>query len=166
MICDYNFSPDAQKRIQTINPVDKDNLYIQQVLYEWAPSLLSKISDIRSALQKAGQVENLEILEKLQKTFLFENYKEHFTSLIPKSSEVFPIVLSHNDVQENNLLIQHSDNSKLLLIDYEYAGWNPMAMDLANWINETMLDNSYPEKNGIAWYTQNIMDSEEVRTMI
>lgn len=54
----------------------------------------------------------------------------------------------------------------MLLIDYEYAGWNPMAMDLANWINETMLDNSYPEKNGIAWYTQNIMDTDEVRMMI
>jgi thiamine kinase-like enzyme len=36
------------------------------------------------------------------------------------------------------------DNSKLMIIDYEYSGWNPMAMDLANYFNETMLDNSYP----------------------
>jgi len=35
------------------------------------------------------------------------------------------------------------------MIDYEYAGWNPMAMDVANYVNETMLDNSYPGLNGI-----------------
>jgi thiamine kinase-like enzyme len=45
------------------------------------------------------------------------------------------------------------DNHELLLIDYEYAGWNPMAMDLANYLNETMLDNAYPFRNGIHWYT-------------
>jgi len=38
-------------------------------------------------------------------------------------------------------------------------------MDLANYINETMLDNSYPGKNGIAWYLENCMSSEEVESM-
>lgn len=52
-----------------------------------------------------------------------------------------------------------------MLIDYEYAGWNPMAMDLANFINETMLDNAYPFKNGIAIYMKNCMDYEEVTKM-
>ena len=32
-----------------------------------------------------------------------------------------------------------------------------MAMDLANYLNETMLDNAYPGKNGIAWYLENCM---------
>jgi len=50
------------------------------------------------------------------------------------------------------------DNRKLMIIDYEYSGWNPMAMDLANYVNETMLDNSYPFENGIAWYLDNCMD--------
>ena len=40
--------------------------------------------------------------------------------------------------------MNYEDNRKLMIIDYEYAGWNPMAMDLANYLNETMLDNSYP----------------------
>jgi len=50
-----------------------------------------------------------------------------------------------------------ADNRKFLIIDYEYAGWNPMAMDLANYLNESMLDNAYPLKNGIDYYTDNCM---------
>lgn len=57
------------------------------------------------------------------------------------------------------------DNRKFLIIDYEYAGWNPMAMDLANYLNESMLDNAYPLKNGIAYYTDNCMTKQEVKDM-
>ena len=58
-----------------------------------------------------------------------------------------------------------ADNRKFLIIDYEYAGWNPMAMDLANYLNESMLDNAYPLKNGITYYTDNCMTKQEVRDM-
>jgi len=30
-----------------------------------------------------------------------------------------------------------------MIIDCEYGGWNPMAYDLAVYINETMADNNY-----------------------
>jgi len=53
--------------------------------------------------------------------------------------------------------MERSNNANLLLIDYEYGGWNPMAMDLAMYTCETMLDNGYPEKNGISWYLDNCM---------
>ena len=52
-----------------------------------------------------------------------------------------------------------------MIIDYEYAGWNPMAMDLANYLNETMLDNAYQEKNGITWYLENCMTRPELESM-
>ena len=54
-----------------------------------------------------------------------------------------------------------TNNRDFILIDNEYAGWNPMAMDLAVYINETMNDNSYPGKNGVEWYLDNIMDNNE-----
>ena len=63
------------------------------------------------------------------------------------------------------VLMERLNNENMLLIDYEYGGWNPMAMDLANYINETMLDNGYPEKNGIAWYLNNCMTKSEVKDM-
>jgi len=48
------------------------------------------------------------------------------------------------------------------MIDYEYAGWNPMTMDIANYVNETALDNSYPGQNGIWLYTDNFMSESEI----
>lgn len=59
-----------------------------------------------------------------------------------------------------------NDNRELILIDYEYAGWNPMAMDVAVFINETMNDNSYLGKNGVEWYTDNIMSEHELEHFV
>ena len=166
MICDYNFSREAQELVNKHDKLDANNLFFHSVLRKWAPSLISKLDSISKALTDAGQIGNLKILKALETKFLFEGYKEHFSKMIPEVSDLFPVVLCHNDVLENNILLHHSDNSKVLLIDYEYSGWNPMAMDLANWVNETMLDNSYPEKNGIEFYTENIMDNDEIEIML
>jgi thiamine kinase-like enzyme len=57
------------------------------------------------------------------------------------------------------------DNQNVLMIDYEYAGWNPMCMDIANYINETTLDNSYPGLNGIQLYPDNFMSDFEIELM-
>ena len=59
-----------------------------------------------------------------------------------------------------------TDNRDLLLIDNEYAGWNPMAMDLAVYLNETMIDNSHPGDNGVKVYLSNYMEPSEQRRMI
>ena len=58
------------------------------------------------------------------------------------------------------------NNRELIIIDNEYAGWNPMAMDVAVFINETMNDNSYPGKNGVEWYTDNIMSELELERFV
>jgi thiamine kinase-like enzyme len=91
----------------------------------------------------------LKTLDTFERTFLFKGYEEYFGSLIPKDSEV---VLAHNDAQENNILTSLEDNTQMILIDFEYTQWNPRAMDIANYFNETMLDNAYPLGNGIKDY--------------
>lgn len=53
------------------------------------------------------------------------------------------------------------DNRDLLIIDNEYAGWNPMAMDLAVYINETMINNTHPADNGVKEYADNLMSEYE-----
>ena len=78
----------------------------------------------------------------------------------------FPTVLSHNDIHQNNILMRLSDNRDLLLIDNEYAGWNPMAMDIAVFINECMIDNSYPGENGVKEYIDNAMSVPECERLI
>ena len=59
-----------------------------------------------------------------------------------------------------------NNNREFIVIDNEYAGWNPMAMDLAVYINETMNHNSHPGKNGVEWYLDNIMNMEEQELLI
>jgi len=59
-----------------------------------------------------------------------------------------------------------ADNRDLLIIDNEYAGWNPMAMDLAVYINETMINNTHPEDNGVKEYADNLMSEYEQEQMI
>jgi len=77
---------------------------------------------------------------------------------VPRDSEV---VLGHNDAQENNILSSLENAENIILIDYEYTGWAPRAMDLANYFNETMLDNDYPLKNGIGYYLNNFINDYE-----
>ena len=53
------------------------------------------------------------------------------------------------------------DNEKLTLIDYEYGGWNVFAFDIANYLNEYMLDNNWSAGNGIRCYVRNYATAEE-----
>ena len=49
----------------------------------------------------------------------------------------------------------------MTLIDYEYADWNPMQFDIANYLNETMIDNAHPKDFGIAYYPDNMLSDRE-----
>jgi thiamine kinase-like enzyme len=55
------------------------------------------------------------------------------------------LVFSHNDFQENNVLVRHLDKSTLTLIDFEYAAKNFRGYDLAAYVNECFLDYKYPK---------------------
>ena len=80
---------------------------------------------------------------------MFPGAQEKFRKLIPYESE---IVLAHNDAQENNILANLEDLTQIIFIDFEYTAWNPRAMDIANYFNETMLDNAHPVGSGIKCY--------------
>ena len=76
----------------------------------------------------------------LEDTYLKPGYQEVMKSLVPRDK----IVLAHNDAQENNILCSLEDNEQIVLIDYEYGLWNPAYYDVANYLNEFVLDNAYP----------------------
>ncbi|KAI9019671.1 kinase-like domain-containing protein [Hyaloraphidium curvatum] len=54
-----------------------------------------------------------------------------------------PIVFSHNDMQYGNVLKKKLDDS-LVLVDYEYAGFNMRGYDIANHFCEWMYDYHLP----------------------
>ena len=57
------------------------------------------------------------------------------------------------------------NNENLIVIDYEYAGWNPIAYDIANFINECVVDLAHPGPTGIKYYYNNFPDSTERETL-
>lgn len=95
------------------------------------------------------------ILDHFEKVFLNQESLAFHKGLIPRDSDV---VLAHNDAQENNILASLYDLTKIIFIDFEYTAWNPRAMDLANYFNETMLDNAHPVGNGIKFYIENFIN--------
>lgn len=57
------------------------------------------------------------------------------------------------------------DNENMMLIDFEYAGWNPAAYDLANFINEMAFDNNHPKDHGIKLYKNNFPGEDERKNL-
>lgn len=89
------------------------------------------------------------ILENIQKWTLlakgikpdFEelySYEERIISMI-KSISSIGISLCHNDLQKNNILVE-KDTTDIRLIDFEYAGYNYIEFDIANFLCELSID--------------------------
>lgn len=55
-------------------------------------------------------------------------------------------IFSHNDFQENNVMIWFEDHTKISLIDFEYSSLNYRGFDIASYVNECFIDYSYPLK--------------------
>jgi|688.fasta_scaffold1538428_1 thiamine kinase-like enzyme len=55
-----------------------------------------------------------------------------------------------------------NNNDELFLIDFEYGGWNPVAYDIANYLNEWCTDNAYPYESGVKIYLSNFPTNEEI----
>jgi thiamine kinase-like enzyme len=112
-----------------------------------------------SLLTGKSHSDAFEAIDICEKNFLFEGYEEHFRAMIPRE---YGSVISHNDGQECNLLLSDKDNTKMIIIDYEYCGWNPPAYDIANYMNEMTFDNNPRFGKGCQYYQVNFpSDSAE-----
>ena len=157
-ISDFHYNLEARKAF--IKPGEEDTLFITKNVMEWHQKLVADYPKLLEAYKDHQQI--VDMLKLFEKTFLFEGSLEHFKSLVPHSE----VVLSHNDGQENNLLSSLENPKNLMLIDYEYVGLNPRAFDLANYCNETALDNAYPLKNGIAYFLENYIHQDELTLLL
>lgn len=165
-IYQFHFDQPAVEQLKQLIPLDVNKLAIDTAINNWGPMLKERLPSMRGKLLQDNGIphpDKLGIIDQLERTFLFDGYKEYFTKLVPRDSE---IVLAHNDAQENNILASLEDNSKITLIDYEYGGWNPMAMDIANYLNEFMLDNNHPKGSGIKFYINNFASNYECNSLM
>ncbi|TNV72765.1 hypothetical protein FGO68_gene10596 [Halteria grandinella] len=70
---------------------------------------------------------------------LISDYRELF-SIYDPAKRPHDVVFSHNDFQENNVLINNTEQLKLTLIDFEYSGPNYRGYDIASFMNEQFMD--------------------------
>ena len=59
-------------------------------------------------------------------------------SVFPKKGNM---ILNHNDLHRKNLIIEKT-NSKIFVLDHEYAALNLIGIDIANYLNESIFDYS------------------------
>lgn len=77
-------------------------------------------------------------------------------------------MFSHNDIQENNVMISNKNKTKLTMIDFEYSMPNFRGFDIAAYINESYIDYHNPEKVTYKMYEDTMMSFEpngEVESM-
>ena len=82
---------------------------------------------------------NSSLYKDFEKMELFmNNFKFLFMSVFPKKGNM---ILNHNDLHRTNLIIEKT-NSKIFVLDHEYAALNLIGIDIANYLNESIFDYS------------------------
>ncbi|AMD18964.1 HBR063Cp [Eremothecium sinecaudum] len=79
-------------------------------------------------------------------------------SLLPSDSNISLVDIIHPSVQEQ------AQDSKLVVIDFEYAGPNPVAFDLANHLSEWMSD--YHSSDPYKTFEENYPTKEEILNFV
>eukprot|EP01054_Gregarina_sp_Poly1_P010713 Gregarina_sp_Poly_1__10712@NODE_812_length_6193_cov_76_454293_g475_i1_p3_GENE_NODE_812_length_6193_cov_76_454293_g475_i1NODE_812_length_6193_cov_76_454293_g475_i1_p3_ORF_typecomplete_len213_score26_65Choline_kinase/PF01633_20/3e22APH/PF01636_23/3_9e09WaaY/PF06176_11/4_7e06EcKinase/PF02958_20/3_3e05Pkinase_fungal/PF17667_1/0_00084Pkinase_fungal/PF17667_1/7_9e02RIO1/PF01163_22/0_00074Kdo/PF06293_14/0_0022DUF1679/PF07914_11/0_0056Pkinase/PF00069_25/0_0063_NODE_812_length_6193_cov_76_454293_g475_i15 len=102
---------------------------------------------MRDKAKRMNSVARRSFLQRLEATGIVEMMQEaqNLHSIVlsdAPSSPILDIGFCHNDVQENNILVT---GSRLRLIDFEYADFNHLAYDIANFFCETTMDYCIPE---------------------
>ena len=72
------------------------------------------------------------------------DYLERFRSLVPRED----IVLSQSDLHHLNMLASNRNATDVMIIDYDFADWNPYMFDLAHYLNNLCLDVAHRGKDG------------------
>lgn len=116
------FPPSATEKLEVWTNIDK---WYHALSTEAIPKLLAKDAKLQEKIDVHFDLVKLRNEIKLCKIILQKN----------KS----PIVFAHNDTQYGNILKINGTN-ELVVIDFEYAGYNPRAFDIVNHFCEWMYD--------------------------
>ena len=103
-------------------------------------------------------------------------FKAEYIALLPEINEKNTdkmVVFSHNDVQENNIMVkwQDADHNNIVetkLIDFEYSSLNFRGADLAGYLVENMIDNKVDHEPFYAYHHDRFPDftSQDPKTPV
>lgn len=120
-------------------PINKEPTSLGDTMQRWLQHIRTEV-DVSSAAP--------EDRPKLRKLLAvsFEKEYEWVMKMIPKVNS--PVIFSHNDLQEGNILVCEDaplKDDRLIFIDYEYCSYNYRGFDLANHFCEWCYDYANPD---------------------
>lgn len=138
-------------KVHTLDvPINKDPTWLFDTINKWLDLVRSHdVTHVNPDKQE---------LAKFLLDFNFENELKWLKSLIVQLKS--PVVFSHNDLQEGNILLPDMTQNKMesffsqsnqaidesvVLIDFEYSSYNYRGFDLGNHFCEWVYDYSNPE---------------------
>ena len=161
LVFDFNFNQDAIDKISQFKPINRDKLGLDMGMDDFAPQVRERLTKILGKLEGEAKTEGATFIADTCKAILsdilFEGSEAFYRKLLAKQRSG-PVVLSHCDPNETNVLASKRDFEQMMLIDYEFADWNPLATDIAIIFNELTCDNAAPHSNfnsGVRYYESN-----------
>jgi len=129
------------KSLASLHKVQLDGLdktpMLLQVLEE---GNLAKVVEEKAGRDIFSNVEQEWLREVL--SLISEDEISYLKEILPKKEK--SVVFSHNDLHSQNILLLDK-TQKLVLIDYEYSGYNYRGYDIANFFNEATIDYNVTE---------------------
>ncbi|XP_065835898.1 choline/ethanolamine kinase-like [Oscarella lobularis] len=119
-------------------PVAKEPQWFSDSVTSW----LDETQDVEQHL--AEKPDDIKLLREIESLLNIRKEKSWIESKI-LAETTSPVVFSHNDLQEGNVLLLHtaSDRPEIKLIDFEFSSYNFRAFDIANHFREWSLDYSH-----------------------
>nr|XP_011415406.2 choline/ethanolamine kinase [Crassostrea gigas] len=117
-------------------PLPKQPNFLRKQMNEW-------MDEVERILQKSSSVEFGPFIRKLQ-TYQLRKELSELLSIMEMCSS--PVLFSHNDLQEGNILLKEEKSDdlceRLTIIDWEYCSYNYRGFDLGNHFCEWSCDYS------------------------
>lgn len=159
-ICHYNINETTHDvRMNSITegrPVEVDKNFYQISLESMLPQAQTKFEEFSHSFHEYYD-KNDPKNEELYKDFdLLENFVKNYTKIF---TEAFPqegfFILAHNDLHGFNILVK-DEQKNIFIIDNEYACYNLIGLDVANYFNE----NSYHFTDGGYFFEEEAIDAD------
>ena len=165
-LCDMNYDKNLTEASKQIKPPEHHFL-----TNFWKESgSFDTVRQIRE-VAKWQLFEAMPEVAQLQQVFdaVLQNgaeFKRQFQELLPMEDRAIDTVFSHNDFQENNMMLKDSDYSKIVLIDFEFSCLNNRGFDLATYYLEAMITYKHMGQLPFKVYYDWCMHSHEVDAML
>lgn len=153
-----NFNTKLRQKLIDIQG-DNAPTQIEILKNNWLPKLEHKWQHFYDLLTVDEYKSDFEFVKQEVLNDDFKVYFENIAYGLIDNRE--DLVVTHNDIQECNILSMRDNATELAIIDYEYTSLGPKEFDLANTFCELMEDNAYPYFPFIKLYFENCLSMKE-----